>query len=302
MKIRPRHVVLFFLLLVDLLLVPRLLALPLNLKAYGFKPGLEAWKKELFAHPLVGPAILIRDTKTRMIWLWIQPAVVAATVTLLWPSGRPRGRTKDLGGPEAAGRGQFGTARWRTRKEIAGTLTEWRYPDRPPLGGFVVGSRTDRHFAAWLDASETHCLVIGATRSGKSRRIILPTIWVLAQAGESMIISDPKGELYHTACGYLKRQGYEVILIDLRQPLRGNRWNPLLPVVEAFKRSDIVGASQAAWDIAHIITHQYPHYGDPIWPQAQESLTAALALAVADQAPEGAKHFASAYRMLSELG
>lgn len=302
MKIRPRHVILFLLLLVDLLLVPRLLTLPLNLKAYGFKPGLEAWKKELLAHPLAGPAILMRDTKVCTVWFWFQLPVGVAVLTLLFPSGRPRGKVRDLGGPEAAGRGQFGTARWRTRKEIVRTLTEWRYPDRPPLGGFVVDSGNDRHFAAWLDASETHCLVIGATRSGKSRRIILPTIWVLAQAGESMIISDPKGELYHTACGYLKCQGYEVILIDLRQPLRGNRWNPLLPVVEAFKRNDVVEASQAAWDIAHIITHQYPHYGDPIWPQAQESLTAALALAVADQAPGEAKHLASAYRMLAELG
>lgn len=302
MKVRPRHMILFLLLLLDLLLIPRLLALPLSLKAYGFKPGLEAWKKELLAHPLAGPAILMRDPKVRIAWLWFQPAVGAAVLAIFWPSGRPRSKARDLGGPEAAGRGQFGTARWRTRKEIARTLTEWRYPGKPPIGGFVVGAGQDKEFTAWLDASEMHCLVLAATRSGKSRRIILPTIWVLAQAGESMIITDPKGELYQMASRYLKRQGYEVILIDLRQPLRGNRWNPLLPVVEAFKRSDIVGASQAAWDIAHIITHQYPHYGDPIWPQAQESLTTALALAVADQAPEEGKHLASAYRMLSELG
>ncbi|SMB95880.1 type IV secretion system protein VirD4 [Thermanaeromonas toyohensis ToBE] len=302
MKIRPRHVMLFLLLLLDLFLIPRLLTLPPSLKAYGFKPGMEVWKKELLAHPLTGPAILMRDTRARIAWLWLQSAIGAAVLAILWPPGRLRGKAKDLGGPEAAGRGQFGTARWRTSKEIVKTLTEWRCPERPPIGGFVVGAGNDRYFAAWLDASETHCLVIGATRSGKSRRIILPTIWVLAQTGESMIITAPKGELYHMTSGYLKRQGYEVVLIDLRQPLRGNRWNPLLPVVEAFKRNDMVEASQAAWDIAHIITHQYPHYGDPIWPQAQESLTAALTLAVADQAPEKARHLASAYRMLAELG
>ncbi|MGB9661787.1 MAG: VirD4-like conjugal transfer protein, CD1115 family [Moorellaceae bacterium] len=299
---RPRHAMLFLLLLVDLFFASWFLTLPPSLKTCGFKPGLEAWKKELFTHPLAGPAILMRDTKVRTAWLWLQPVVGAAILTLLWPSSRPRSKPKDLGGPEAAGRGQFGTARWRTRKEIARTLTEWRYPGKPPIGGFVVGAGQDKDFTAWLDASETHCLVLAATRSGKSRRIIMPTIWVLAQAGESMIITDLKGELYQMASGYLKRKGYEVILIDLRRPLRGNRWNPLLPVVEAFKRNDVVEASQAAWDMAHIITHQYPHYGDPIWPQAQESLTAALALAVADRAPEGAKHLASAYRMLSELG
>lgn len=302
MRVRPRHVILFCLLLLDLLLLPWFPKLPLSLKLYGFKPGLEAWKKEILNHPLAGPAILMGDTRTRTAWLWLQPAVGAAALALLWPARRLRSQAKDLGGPEAAGRGQFGTARWRTKKEIARTLAEWHYPDKPPIGGFVVGAENDKRFTAWLDSTDTHCLVIGATRSGKSRRIILPTIWLLAQAGESMIITDPKGELYQMASNYLKRRGYDVVLIDLRQPLRGNRWNPLLPVVEAFKRKDAVVASQAAWDIAHIITHQYPHHGDPIWPQAQESLTAALALAVADKAPEEAKHLASAYKMLTELG
>ena len=38
---------------------------------------------------------------------------------------------------------------------------------------------------------ELHCFVIGDSGCGKTRRVILPTIRLLAKAGESMVISDP---------------------------------------------------------------------------------------------------------------
>jgi type IV secretion system protein VirD4 len=301
-KIKFRHFILLLLVLSDLLLAPLVLRLPLFLKAQGFKPGLEAWKKETLAHPLTGPALLVQDEKMRNTWIWLQPAFGAAALSILWPATRRKSKARDdIGGPEAAGQGQHGTARWRTRKEIARTLTPWDLTGKIP-GGFVVGAEAGNRFTAWLDVGDTHCLVLGATRSGKSRRIIMPTIWALARAGQSMLVTDPKGELYAMAAGYLRRQGYRVVLIDFRDPGRGSRWNPLDPVVKALQEGNIPAASQAAWDIGNIITHQQPHYGDSIWPQAQESLTAALALAVADQAPEGAKHLASAYALLTELG
>lgn len=40
---------------------------------------------------------------------------------------------------------------------------------------------------------DEHTLIIGTTGSGKTRRIIYPAIWTLAKAGESMILTDPKG-------------------------------------------------------------------------------------------------------------
>ncbi|KYH30769.1 VirD4-like conjugal transfer protein, CD1115 family [Neomoorella mulderi] len=303
MKLKFRHVVLFLLILLDLLLAPLVLKLPLFLKGQGFKPGLEAWKKEVLARPLAGPAILLKDTKMRQIWIWLQPAFGAAAISILWPATRRKSKARDdIGGPEAAGQGQHGTARWRTRKEIAATLAVWRLPGGPPGGGVVMGFARQPFYTAWLDAGDTHVLLLGATRSGKSRRVIIPTILTLALAGESMVITDPKGELYQITSTYLQRRGYDVVKIDLRDPYRGNRWNPLEPVIRGLGKRDHTAASQAAWDMANIITHQQPHHGDSIWPQSQESLTAALALAVAAEAlPEG-KHLASAYALLTTLG
>ncbi|MDN5347396.1 MAG: type secretion system protein VirD4 [Clostridia bacterium] len=301
---KVRLVVLALLLLGDIILAPLLLRLPLHIQARGFKPGLEAWKQEALARPLAGPLILVRDGKQRAPWLWLQPAVGAAALAVLMPGyGRRRRKKADeLGGPEAGGQGQHGTARWRSRKEINATFSVWRPPEALDAGGFVVGAEAGRRFIAWLDTQDTHCLLIGATRSGKSRQVIIPTIWALAQAGESMVIADPKGELYYLSAGYLRRRGYRVILLDFRDPGRSNRWNPLDPVVEALQARNEVAASQAAWDLANIITNQQPHYGDMIWPQSQESLTAALVLAVAMEAPPEARHMASAYALLTTLG
>ncbi len=46
-------------------------------------------------------------------------------------------------------------------------------------------------------------LVIGATRSGKSRSIVLPTIGIEGLAGENMVVSDPEGELHQYTYPFL---------------------------------------------------------------------------------------------------
>ncbi|WP_009609885.1 VirD4-like conjugal transfer protein, CD1115 family [Caldanaerobacter subterraneus] len=301
---RFRATLAVLILMLDFLFAPFLLLFPIYAKDYGFKEGFYKWEAYIKERPLSGVFLLLKREDIRTPWAWLQPAVAAVLISVLFPIyTRKRRKTDELGLPEAAGRGEYGTARWRTEKEVSKTFTVWNMrSSSPPKGGFVVGFNPASS-KAWLDTGDTHLLVIGSTRSGKSRRIILPTIWALAKAGESMIVSDPKGELYGYSSEYLKRLGYKVILIDLRNPYRGNHWNPVLEVADKLEAGDYSAASQAAWDIANIITNQQPHIGvDPIWPQSQESLTAALILAVASSAPYEAKHLGSAYEMLHRLG
>ena len=74
-----------------------------------------------------------------------------------------------------------------------------------------------------------HSLVIGATGSGKTTTFINPMIQLLAAtaAGSSMIMTDPKGELFDLHSKYLKDRGYKVLLLDLRDTYSSSRWNPL---------------------------------------------------------------------------
>lgn len=301
-----RLVVLTVLLLLDLFLAPLALKFPPYAKKYGFKFGFEKWRTAAIHNPVAGPGILLKDSKIRHAWLWLQPAVGALALTILFPSNGLRRRRKetDLGGPEAAGSGQFGTARWRTEKEVDKTTIVWDTKTQLQKGGFVLGADFQKkRKKVWLETQDTHVLLVGATRSGKSRRVILPTIWTLAKAGESMVVTDPKGELYERTVKYLAKQGYDVVLLNFRNPRRGNKWNPMTPVVAAVKAGDEALASELAWDIAHTIVYQQPHSGDPIWPAGEESVIAALILAVAAEAErDEQKHMASVYALLTRLG
>ena len=79
----------------------------------------------------------------------------------------------------------------------------------------------------WVDNGEYHNLVIGSTGSGKTQTIVKPMVNLLAKKGESMIITDPKGEIYKYSASYLKERGYRIIVLNFREPQRGNSWNPL---------------------------------------------------------------------------
>ena len=78
-------------------------------------------------------------------------------------------------------------------------------------------------------AKNAHTMIIGTTGSGKTTTFINPAVQILSQsaAKPSMLISDPKGELYSLHAKSLKDKGYEVKVLDLRNPYNSVRWNPL---------------------------------------------------------------------------
>ncbi len=83
----------------------------------------------------------------------------------------------------------------------------------------------DGRYAVTKD--EEHTLVIGDTGSGKTRRVIIPTVKLMAATGQSMVLSDPKGEIYQKTAGYLEKKGYKILVVNMREPRHGLRWNPL---------------------------------------------------------------------------
>lgn len=74
-----------------------------------------------------------------------------------------------------------------------------------------------------------HSLIIGATGSGKTTTFINPMIQIIGEtsSGSSMIMTDPKGELFSLHSRKLQAQGYDVKVLDLRDTYSSYRWNPL---------------------------------------------------------------------------
>lgn len=55
---------------------------------------------------------------------------------------------------------------------------------------------------------------------------VIPNIINLAEQGKSIILTDPKGELYKKTYIYLKNKGYNVKLLNLVDMDKSDRWNP----------------------------------------------------------------------------
>lgn len=274
-------------------------------------------------------------------------------------------RHSDWGGPDAAGRGQHGTAHWRSPADLARGYTAWAAPAVPkvvktrgvpmpatraqrmlpaghgdaspvataiaqqyhaerireqhtasrslsassarPTGLLVGASRMTKPTGGWLLTRDEHALILGSTRSGKTRRLIIPSIFIIGQtAQESLVMTDPKGELYEHTADWLRDQGYRVVRLDLIEPRpgRSQRFNPVQAVSDALTQQDWAKAAALAREIGHLITFGSGAITntDPLWINGQISLTAALVLAVADRAPQGQRHLGSVYGLLLSAG
>ncbi len=118
-----------------------------------------------------------------------------------------------------------GYADWCTDKEMKKTLKMLRVQDENyESAGFPIINDGHR---MWVDDGESHNIVIGSTGTGKTQCIIHPLVKILGKAGESMVITDPKGEIYRESAGLLKERGYKIVVMNFREPQRGNTWNPL---------------------------------------------------------------------------
>ena len=79
----------------------------------------------------------------------------------------------------------------------------------------------------WVDGGEYHNLILGSTGAGKTQTMVQPMVRILAKKGESMIITDPKGEIYENNAEMLREKGYNIVLLNFRDPQKGSAWNPL---------------------------------------------------------------------------
>ena len=130
-------------------------------------------------------------------------------------------------------------AHFQTDEEILKNYKTISYNDLPNIeveGIPVKAEETKKDFNITL-AKPAHTLIIGTTGSGKTTTFISPTIQILAntKSKPSMLISDPKGELYALHAKSLLKRGYEVKILDLRNPYCSIRWNPLEKPFEMYQ-------------------------------------------------------------------
>ena len=138
---------------------------------------------------------------------------------------------------KTVGNGQHGTARWAAKSEIKSTHTQipfdvenWRKNiNLPNIQGTVVGCRTTgKKTVALVDEGDVHTMMIGADGVGKTAYFLYPNLEFACASGMSFLSTDTKGDVarnYGTIAQ--KYYGYNVSVIDLRNPTRSDENNML---------------------------------------------------------------------------
>ena len=134
------------------------------------------------------------------------------------------------------------------------------------VGGPVLYREGD---TVYVDGSESHSIIVGDTGSTKTLRYILPLIYSVSQAGQSMVTVDPKGELTKKTHQHLKKNGYRVVVLDFRNPhCSPDRWNPMAPIAEAYQRGK-AGEEESSLLLNDFIAELFydKKCADPFWDE-----------------------------------
>lgn len=80
----------------------------------------------------------------------------------------------------------------------------------------------------------SHELYCGTTGSGKTTGCVEPQLRAISSQKNKpdLFITDPKGELFDRNALHLKKQGYRLMILNFKDIIRSDRWNPLEELYE----------------------------------------------------------------------
>ena len=232
------------------------------------------------------------------------------------------------------GDGQHGTARWATRADIRRTYAEipfepelWRQgKNLPSVQGLIVGwhrtpggrlfaPHASPHGYALVDGDDIHCLMVGAAGVGKTAHFLYPNLEYACACGMSFLTTDTKGDLYRNYGGIAKEYyGYDVCVIDLRNPTRCDGFNLLHLVnqyMDAYLRNTGDLSSKAkAEKYAKITAKTIIESGgfdassagqNAFFYDAAEGLLTSVILLIAEFCEPKKRHIVSVFKLIQDL-
>lgn len=222
------------------------------------------------------------------------------------------------------GDGQHGTARFATKQEIEETYfhvpyepEQWRKGEHLPAAqGLILGSveRAGKLYAL-VDTGDIHCLMIGAAGIGKTANFLYPNIEYACACGMSFLTTDTKGDLYRNYAGIAKKYyGYEVAVIDLRNPTRSDGDN-MLHLVNTYMDQYLadnnnLSAKAKAEKYAKITAKTIISSGggdaagygqNAFFYDAAEGILTAVILIIAEYCPKEKRHIVSVFKLIQDL-
>lgn len=187
-------------------------------------------------------------------------------------------------------KGTYGTAGFMSRKELAGVLD--LVPDIRKHSGTILGELD--HQVICIPPKTRfngNLAVYGASGSKKTRAFCVNMILQCAARKSSLVICDPKSELYEKTSEYLRDQGYTVRVFNLVTPSASDSWNCLAEV----GGQELM--AQLFCDV--IIKNTGGEERDHFWDSAEMNLLKALVLYVSISYPKEKQNIGEVYQLLT---
>lgn len=150
-----------------------------------------------------------------------------------------------------------------------------------------------KHVRLGLDAHKhrrnLNVLVIGGSGASKTRGYVKPNI---LEANTNYVITDPKMEVLTATGGFLKRQGYDIRVLNLVNMEQSDGYNPFVYL------RDEKDALRLVNNLIQSTTPKGSKSSDPFWEKSETALLQAIILMLFYEAPSYEQNFSMVMRVL----
>lgn len=183
---------------------------------------------------------------------------------------------------------EYGTAKFADIRMVNKALA-----DKDECKNRILSNNVRMSIDTSVTGLNNNMLVIGGSGAGKTFFIVKPNIMQM-MLNNSFIATDPKGEIARATANMLKKNGYNVKVLNLIDMAKSDGYNPFRYIRE---ENDVVKL------VTNIISNTTPKEtapSDPFWEKSESMFLQALFYYVWLEMPPNRKNFQSVLELLSE--
>lgn len=180
---------------------------------------------------------------------------------------------------------EHGSAKWGNARQLCK-----KYADKDKQQNIILTQNARIGLDGRKHRRNLNVMVVGGSGAGKTRFFAKPNIM---QANTSFVVLDPKGEILRDTGGLLKKQGYDIKVLDLINTEKSHGFNPFVYLRDDKDVLRLVG------NLIRNTTPKGAQSNDPFWERAETALLEALILYLVNEAPPEEKNFPMVMEMIN---
>lgn len=255
---------------------------------------------DYFTTDIFKPGMAYAAAFTRLGWMMFAAIVFVISCAMLASTLKKtnkghKGHIDERNGAKFLSEGTYDVAKFLSKEEFGGALeyTTIEGADGYPLGIDPKVRGRKKVLCVRKDTDTNRNMIcFGGSGTLKSRAIARPMIYAAINRGASIVVTDPKMELYRDTAYLLNERGYDIKVLNLTHPEYSDTWDLISDVTaNPFETLKLV---------ANIINNTQAGGGGP-FEYGQQNLLAALIFYVIEcDTYKGDRSLPAAYRLLLE--